>query len=69
MTGAGIAAGVLGSLALGRFLQALLYGIRSDDPTVYALGCGILLGVALLAAFLPARRAAEIDPAITLRGD
>jgi predicted permease len=69
MTGAGIAAGVLGSLALGRFLQALLYGIRSDDPTVYALGSGILLGVALLAAFLPARRAAEIDPAITLRGD
>ncbi|HEY6324036.1 MAG TPA: ABC transporter permease [Thermoanaerobaculia bacterium] len=69
MTGAGIAGGVLGSLALGRFLQALLYGIRSDDPAVYALGSVILLGVALLAAFLPARRAAEIDPAITLRGD
>ncbi|HXO40712.1 MAG TPA: ABC transporter permease [Thermoanaerobaculia bacterium] len=69
MTGAGIAAGVLGSLALGRFLQALLYGIRSNDPAVYALGCCTLLGIALLAAFLPARRAAEIDPAITLRGD
>ena len=69
MTAAGIAAGVLGSLALGRVLQALLYGIRSNDPAVYALGCCTLLGVALLAAFLPARRAAEIDPAITLRGD
>src|SRR6202158_5012322 len=39
MTGAGIAAGVLGSLALGRFLQALLYGIRSNDPAVFALCC------------------------------
>ena len=69
MTGAGIAAGVLGSLALGRFLQALLYGIRSNDPAVFALGCATLLGVSLLAAYLPAQRAAEIDPAITLRAE
>jgi len=69
MTGARIAAGVLGSLALGRFLRALLFGVRSDDPAVFALGCATLLGVSLLAAYLPARRAAEIDPAITLRAE
>jgi putative ABC transport system permease protein len=69
MTGAGIATGVLGSLALGRFMQALLYGIGGDDPAVYALGCVTLVGVALVAAYLPARRTADIDPAITLRGE
>jgi len=69
MTGIGIAAGVAGSLALGRFVQSLLYGVRSHDPAVYALGCAALFVVSLVAAYLPARRAAEIDPAVSLRAE
>ena len=69
MSALGIAAGVLGSLLLGRWMQALLFGIRSHDPAVYALACGALFGISLLAAYLPARRAAAIDPAVTLRAE
>ncbi len=69
MSALGIAAGVLGSLLLGRWVQALLFGIRSHDPAVYVLACGTLFGISLVAAYLPARRAAAIDPAVTLRGE
>ena len=69
MTAMGIAAGVLGSLVLGRWVEALLFGIRSRDPAVYVLGCGTLFGISLLAAYLPARRAAALDPAVTLRAE
>ncbi|HLX11111.1 MAG TPA: ABC transporter permease [Thermoanaerobaculia bacterium] len=69
MTAAGLAAGILGSLVLGRFVESLLYGIGSHDPAVYAAAAGALLGVSLFAAYLPARRAAEIDPAVTLQAE
>ena len=65
----GVGAGVLGSLALGRWLQALLFGTSSHDPTVYALGYGVLFGISLLAAYLPTRTAAAIDAAVTLRSE
>lgn len=64
---AGTAAGVLLSLAAGQSARSLLFGITASDPRALA-GAAILLGlVALGAALLPARRAAGIDPAITLR--
>ena len=57
------------ALALTRTIQSFLYGVSPTDPAT-ALGvAGILLLVAALAAFFPARRAASVDPAVTLRAE
>ena len=63
----GIAIGIAGSLALARFLSSMLYGVTPTDPlTVGAVSCLLLL-VALLACYLPARRAVRLDPLTALR--
>ncbi len=63
----GIALGIAGALALGRFLSAYLYGVSPADPATYAIVTALVLAVAGLAAFLPARRASRVDPLIALR--
>jgi putative ABC transport system permease protein len=63
----GIACGVAASLALGRWMEKLLFAVHSRDLAVYAASCITLFVIALLAAYLPARRAAGIDPVGTLR--
>jgi predicted permease len=64
---AGIAGGVLASLLLTRLASRLLYGIGANDAaTLWEAAC-ILLGAALLACYVPARRAASVDPMVTLR--
>ena len=65
--GIGIASGLAGALALTRYLQSMLFGVTAHDPLVLAAATGILFAVALLACYLPARRATGIDPAIALR--
>lgn len=67
--GAGVIVGVLGSLASGRLLQELLYQVRPGDPQVIAVIVVLLIGVGLLASWLPARRAASIDPMVALRNE
>jgi putative ABC transport system permease protein len=63
----GVGLGVAGALILTRFLASMLYGIRPTDPMTY-LGVSVLLaGVAILASYIPARRAAKIDPMEALR--
>jgi putative ABC transport system permease protein len=63
----GIAIGAGGALALTRFLSSMLYGIRATDPLVY-LGVSLLLtAVAVMASYIPARRAAKVDPMEALR--
>jgi putative ABC transport system permease protein len=65
----GLVFGVLGSLALTRVLSRLLFGVSATDPLTFAGVALLLLGVAFLATWLPARRAARVDPAIALRGE
>jgi putative ABC transport system permease protein len=64
---AGIVLGLAGAFALTRLLSNLLFGIASTDPLTFATVALILLVVALLAAFIPARRATRISPVAALR--
>jgi ABC-type antimicrobial peptide transport system permease subunit len=63
----GLAAGLAGIIAAGRLLGSLLYGVSAVDPATLALAAFTLAAVALAACLIPARRAAQIDPAIALR--
>ncbi len=65
--GLGAAAGILGSLAAARWIGSLLFGVRATDPATLAEAAMLLLAVALLGAWIPARRAAKIDPMVALR--
>ena len=64
---AGLGAGVAGSAGLTRLLSGLLYGVRPLDPVVLGTVSALLAAVALFASYLPARRAARIDPMAALR--
>ncbi|HEY0779086.1 MAG TPA: FtsX-like permease family protein, partial [Gemmatirosa sp.] len=66
---AGGAAGALGAVAVGRLLRARLYGVGPLDPVSLAVTAAVLIGAALLAAWLPARRAARVDPMQALRAE
>jgi predicted permease len=66
---AGLAIGIVTSLALTRVLVAFLYGTAATDPMTFFLVCGVLVAVAVLAGYVPARRAANIDPLTALRID
>jgi putative ABC transport system permease protein len=63
--GAGI--GLLLSLAVGKALSSLLYRVSSVDPLVFSSAVILLVAISLLACYLPARRAARIDPMVALR--
>jgi putative ABC transport system permease protein len=66
---AGVIAGAAGSMASGRLLQQFLFQVEPGDPQVIAVIVGMLLAVGLLASWLPARRAAAIDPMVALRDE
>ena len=65
----GVVIGGIGSIASSRVLTTLLYDVKPTDPLTYAAAIVPLLGAAFLASHLPARRAARIDPLITIQGD
>jgi putative ABC transport system permease protein len=69
VTGAGIVIGVASALALTRFMSALLYGVRATDPATF-VSVAVLLGlIALLAGYIPARRATRVDAIAALRSE
>ena len=64
---AGVVIGIIGSIALTRTLSSLLFGISSTDPVTYGAVIALLAAAALLACWIPARRAAKVDPLVALR--
>jgi putative ABC transport system permease protein len=66
---AGLAAGALGAMVAARFLSTILYGVTASDPSVLTTILAILGTVAGGAAWLPARRAAAVDPLVALRDE
>ncbi len=69
LAGTGLAIGVIASLVLTPFLRSMLYGVAPSDPAVLAAVTFILAAVAFLACYLPAHRAARIDPIVALRDE
>jgi predicted permease len=69
LAGAGLALGMAAALALTRLLASLLHGVEPRDPATFAAAPLALLAAALLASYLPARRATRVDPSVVLRAE
>jgi len=67
LTGAGVVVGTVGGFAISRTMSSVLYGVPSNDPVTFASVSALVAVVALLASYIPARRAAKIDPMVALR--
>jgi putative ABC transport system permease protein len=63
----GVVVGLVLAAATTRFIRTMLFGVSSVDPRVYAVAAALLIASALLASYLPARRAASVDPLVSLR--
>jgi ABC-type antimicrobial peptide transport system permease subunit len=64
---AGVAIGLTLALTSSRLVESLLFGVKPDNPLVMGMSIAMMIVVALLAGYLPARRATRIDPSVALR--
>jgi predicted permease len=69
LAGLGLIAGLAGALLLTRFMRSVLFGVEATDPITFAGVAVVLIGVAFLASYIPARRAARVDPLIAMRAE
>jgi predicted permease len=67
LTGVGLVVGVVAAISLGRWMSSLLFGVGPLDPLTYVAALGVTIAAAALASYVPARRAAAIDPIETLK--
>jgi putative ABC transport system permease protein len=65
----GVGAGIAVAMGVTRLMSSLLFGVGPMDPLTYASVAAVLLAVALLASYLPARKAARVDPMVALRAE
>jgi putative ABC transport system permease protein len=63
----GVTLGLAGALAVTRLLTTLLFGVSTTDPVTFAVIAVLLTSIAFLACYIPARRAARVDPLVALR--
>ena len=63
----GVAFGVAGALAITRYLSSMLFGLTALDPLTYVAVAMLFTAVALIASYVPARRATKVDPLVALR--
>ena len=66
---AGIGAGIVGAIGVTRFLAKLLFGVAPLDPVTFGLVIVLLMAVGLIACWIPARRATQVDPLTALRAE
>jgi putative ABC transport system permease protein len=69
MTVAGVVIGLIAAFAVTRVLSSLLFGVSAADPITFGGVALLLIAVAAAASYLPARRAARVDPLVAMRGD
>ena len=69
LSGAGLVIGLAGAFALTRFLASQLFGVTATDPATFATVAAVILAVAAVSIVAPARRAALLDPVLTLRSE
>ena len=69
LTATGIVLGIGVALVLTRVMSAFLFGVGPMDPITYAAVSAVLAGMALVATYLPARRASRVDPVVALRAE
>jgi putative ABC transport system permease protein len=65
----GIILGLIGAVVASRAISRFLFGVGATDPATFAIVCTLLLGVALLASYIPSRRAVRVDPVVALRSE
>jgi ABC-type antimicrobial peptide transport system permease subunit len=65
----GVIFGALGAAVLTRYIQTLLFGVGRFDPVAFAGMSAVMLAVAMLASYIPARRASRVDPVVALRAE